>query len=185
MIRAFVRSAGSVLALAAFLAGCTEPLKLQAFDGDTPHFYPMRFFAGHVVSTGVVESSDGLPTEKVETDIRGRREGDVLVINQTIRFSRTGSQTRRWRLRAVGPDAYEAAISDGVGPARGEVHGNLLHLRSVIALKPGNPLFNVRFDQWMRMSPDGSMVNRTRVLKAGTVVAFVTEHFRRVGGRSR
>jgi hypothetical protein len=167
----------AVAALALALGACSKPLAPESFAGGAPRFDPFAFFEGRVVSTGVVENASGRPTDRVETESTGRREGNALVVEQSLRFGDGTQQSRTWRLTETAPGRYAAKLSDGEGA--GAVHGDLLHLLSTISLKPGNPLYDVTFDQWMRMSPDGTMVNRTRVLKAGVVVAFVTEHFRK------
>jgi hypothetical protein len=52
-----------------------------------------------------------------------------------------------------------------------------------LALRPGNPLANVRFKLWMYLQADGeTMINRVTISKLGVIVAQTTEHFHRGSG---
>ena len=81
----------------------------------------------------------------------------------------------------TGPHHYEATANDVVGKARGEAQGNAFRWEYTIALKPGNPLANVRLHQWMYL-PEGTetMFTRVAVKKFGIKIAQVTESFQRL-----
>jgi hypothetical protein len=64
-----------------------------------------------------------------------------------------------------------------VGTAVGEASGRVFHWRWVLATEPNNWLADVTLEQWMYLTDDGTMINRTVVRKLGVVVAGVTEHF--------
>ena len=173
------RGRAAAVVLAVLLAGCSPRLEPAAFAGAEPRFAPERFFEGTVRSTGVIEDRSGGPTERVATESVGRREGDALVVVQTLTFGDGRRQERRWRLRRLDAHRYEATANDIVGTAHGQAHRDLYHHSFTLATEPGNPLKNVRFEQWMYLQPDGTMVNRTIVTKFGVIIAQVTEHFRR------
>lgn len=87
-------------------------------------------------------------------------------------------QERHWRIRRVDEHRYEATANDVVGKATGEAYGNAFRWEYTVALKPGNPLFNVRLKQWMYLQADGrTVLNRGTVSKAGVEVAQVSEVF--------
>ena len=75
---------------------------------------------------------------------------------------------------------FEATANDVVGTASGEAYGNAFHWEYTVALKPGNPLFDVRLRQWMYLQADGrTVLNRGSVNSFGVEVAQVAESFRR------
>ncbi len=90
-------------------------------------------------------------------------------------------QQRHWRIRRVDAHRYEATANDVVGTATGEAYGNAFRWEYTVALKPGNPLYNVRSEAVdvlaggrPRRWSTGRAVN-----KLGVEVAQVTEFFRR------
>ena len=162
------------------LAGCSH-LAPRDFARAEPVFDPVAFFTGHTQSWGVFEDRTGAkPTRWFTTDCLGHREGGELVLNQTFTYGDGSVQHRRWHIRRVDAHHYEATANDVVGTGRGEADGNAFHWEYTVALKPGNPLFDVRLEQWMYLQPDGrTMLNRGTVSKFGVTVAQIAEEFRR------
>ena len=167
----------AALALAVALAGCSDPLPVKSFAG-RPRFDPVTFFAGSVLSWGVLENRSGQPTDIVTTDGIGQPEGpDGLHFLQHVHVGTEPVTTRDWHMRRVGPGRFDAEANDMVGTAHGEADGRAFHWQWTLAIRPGNPLANVTMDQWWYLQDDGSMLNRTIITKLGIVVAEVTEHF--------
>lgn len=166
------------LALLLLLAACEAPLPIARFAGSKPEFDPLRFFAGHVRSWGVVETRSGEPADTVTTDCVGRVEADgSLSMSQRLAFGDGSESAREWRLRRTGPGTYEATATGMVGTGQGESTGRVFHLTWTLATRPGNPFTNVAVDQWMYLQDGGAMVNRTMISKLGVTIASVTERF--------
>ena len=172
--------AALVLALAS--AGCNS-LTPSQFASSTPHFDPAEYFTGRTSSRGVFENRAGEPSRRFTTLCDGHREADgALVLDQTFNYEDGSVQHRHWRIRRVDAHRYEATANDVAGLATGEAYGNAFHWEYTVALKPGNPLFNVRLRQWMYLQDGGqTMMNRASVNKLGIEVAQVSEFFRREG----
>ena len=165
------------LALAFSLSGCGPTLPPAEIAG--PAFDPVRFFAGHVRSWGVMENRSGEPTAVVMTDCTGSVGSDgTLSMVQTLHIGADPAQTRRWAMRRLGDGRYEATANDMVGAATGTAAGRAFHWEWTLALEPGNALKNVTMAQWWYLQDDGSMLNRTIITKLGIVAAEVTEVFK-------
>ena len=160
------------------LTGCSH-LQPRDFSRVEPVFDPMNFFTGHTQSWGVFEDRTGAnPSRWFTTDCLGHRENGALVLAQTFTYNDGSVQHRLWRIRRVDEHHYEATASDVVGTGQGEADGNAFHWAYTVALKPGNPLFNVRLEQWMYLQADGrTMLNRGTVSKLGVTVAQIAEVF--------
>jgi hypothetical protein len=182
--RPHVRSLASaaLILLCLLTAGC-HTLKPESFAGAGPRFEPEKFFEGPTRSWGVIESRSGKPKSRFRTEMMGRREGDSLVITQDFTFEDGHKQQRVFRVRRIDDHRYEATANDMVGVSRGEAYGNTFHWEYTIALRPGNPLANVRFKLWMYLQADGeTMINRVTISKLGMILAETTEHFHRGSG---
>ncbi len=172
--------------LAVFL-GCASAraasLSPAEFAGSSPAFDPMRFFTGHTRSSGVFENRAGEPTKRVRTETRGRMALGELRMEQDLFTDGEPRQHRSWRMRRLDAHHFEGTANDIIGKVRGEARGNYFRWTFTLALKPGNPLFNVRMTQHMYLQPDGTMLNRSTIRKFGIVVAQVSEQFRREPSR--
>jgi hypothetical protein len=164
------------------VAGCSS-LQPRHFDSGRPHFEPEKFFEGATRSWGVIENQSGNPRSRFRADMMGRRDGEFLVITQDFTFEDGHTQRRVWRLKREDEHRYEATANDVVGVANGEAFGNAFRWEYTLALRPGNPLANVRFHLWMYLQDDGeSMINRVTITKLGLVIGQTTEYFRRGTG---
>ncbi len=173
-----------IILLAAFSCACAS-LAPSQFAGTAPAFDPIAFFTGRTSSDGVFENRSGNPARRFSTVCDGRRAaGGVLLLDQTFTYADGEIQHRHWRIQRVDAHRYAATANDVEGTASGEAYGNVFHWTYTVKLKPGNPLYNVRLEQWMYLE-NGSqtMLNRASVTKLGIQVAQVTEFFRRVGAR--
>ena len=167
------------LAAVAVLSGCAS-LPPERFAGARPVLDPMAYFAGHTHSWGVFENRAGEPSRRFTTDCHGYREGGTLVLDQTFAYEDGRTQQRHWRIRRVDAHRYEATANDVVGTGTGEAYGNAFHWEYTVALKPGNPLFNVRLNQWMYLQPDGrTVLNRGSVKLFGVEAAQIAESFQK------
>ena len=172
----------ALIACSLLAAGC-HTMKPESFAGAEPRFEPDKFFEGPTRSWGVIESRSGRPKSRFRTEMMGRREGKDLVITQDFTFEDGHKQQRVWRIRRIDGHRYEATANDVVGVSHGLAYGNTFHWEYTLALRPGNPLANVRFKLWMYLQADGeTMINRVTISKLGVIVAQTTEHFHRGSG---
>ncbi len=169
-----------MLVLAAGLCACTQPMPIASFAGPGPQLEPVRFFTGHVRSWGVFEGRSGAPTGTLSTDCQGTLEpGGSLHMVQRLTYGDGKTMTRDWHMRRIAPGRFEATANDMVGTGHGESAGRAFHLRWVLASQPGDPLANVRMNQWMYLMDNGAIVNRTTISRLGVIVAEATEKFER------
>lgn len=164
------------------LADCGSPLPPEAFSGaGSPDLAPDRYFEGRTLSFGVFETASGAPTSRFSTEATGRRDGDALVLDQSIRLGDGTVMERSWRMRRVSEHRYEATAGPVQGTAVGEAHGRHFHWAYTITLPPGGWLRTVEFEHWMYLADDGeTLVNRFAVSKLGIVVSRATEVFWRL-----
>ena len=166
-------------------APCAEAgaLPPAAFADGRPTFDPLKFFTGHTRSWGVFENMRGEPTQRIRTETWGRMVGGVLHMEQDLYIGTRPRSHRSWRMRRIDAHHFTATANDVVGTARGVASGNAFFWSFTLALKPGNPLCNVRMTQRMYLQPDGrTMINRDTIRKFGIAVAGVTEQFRKDEG---
>lgn len=159
------------------MAGCAS-LTPEQFAGEKPDFNPMAYFTGRTHSWGVFENRAGQPRRPFQTRCVGRMKGGVLLLDQEFTYDDGQRQERHWRIRRVDAHHYEATANDVVGTATGTAYGRAFHWEYTVALKPGDPLFNVRLQQWMYLQEGGrTLLNRGTVRTFGIQVAQITEQF--------
>lgn len=163
--------------MALLVAGCSAPLRPEAFVTTVPAFDPITFWTGRTASWGVIENRDGAPTAIITTSTEATAEGaNGLHMVQHV-ISNGKDSVRDWHLRRLGDGQFEATASDMVGSARGAASGRMGHWTWVLAADPGNSLLNVSMEQWMYLADNGTLMVRTIVTKLGVRLAEISEQF--------
>ena len=168
---------GWILACVLGLSGCAA--QVTDYAGETPELDLAEFFNGPVKAWGMVQNRSGKVVRRFEVDMVGRWNGDEGVLEEDFRFANGETQRRVWRFRKVGPHTYTGTAGDVVGEAEGEVYGNALRWRYVLALEIDGKTWNVTFDDWMYLLDDRTMMNRSEMKKFGLRVGEVTLFFRK------
>ena len=89
-----------------------------------------------------------------------------------------GTTSRRvWTLTRQRDGSFRGTADDVVGEAIGEVAGNALRWRYVLALPVDGKIYNVDFDDWMFLMDDKVMMNRSYMSKWGFNLGEVTLTF--------
>ncbi len=170
----------AALLLCSSVAASAGSLSPRDFAAGRPLFDPIRFYTGHTRSWGIFEDRAGAATKRITTETWGRMVGRELVLEQNLNIEGEPQSHRSWRIRRLDAHHFAATASGIIGEARGEAYGNAFQWSFTLAVKPGNPLYQVTMTQRMYLQPDGrTMINRDTVRKFGVLLAEVTEEFRR------
>jgi hypothetical protein len=172
MIRKFA------LVLLLGVAACSNPLPPESFGAAKPVFLPEEFFAGHIISHGIIETTDARPQLLFDGDNNGTLNPDgTLDLAQVFTVSDGTTRRRRWHFVKLDEHHYTGTANDVEGPGTGEAYGNLFHWRYTVIREAGDFPRELDFEQWMYLEPDGTVVNRGRISKFGITVAGLTEYF--------
>ncbi|EEG09851.1 DUF3833 domain-containing protein [Pseudogulbenkiania ferrooxidans] len=167
-----------ILATLALLTGCGTP-SVQAYRDNTPRLDLYQFFGGHTRAWGMFRDRKGQLIKRFTVDIDGRREGDVLILEERFLYADGTRQQRNWRLEPKGDGKWRGTAADVVGEAEGEVAGNALHWRYNLRLPVDGREWTVHFDDWMFLLDDHAMLNSARMSKFGFGLGEVSLFFRK------
>ncbi len=160
-----------VLLVAPAIAGCVAAMPLAGFEAAGPAMRPDVFFAGHTAGWGVLTTRGGRPARRFTVAGEGAMQADGRFrLQQTVSWGDGHSETRQWLMTADGRGGYAATLSDAAGPVRGEVRGNVFHLRYRLR----SPA--VMMEQFLYLQADGRHVLNTATVTAlGVPVAHLSE----------
>lgn len=163
-------------AAALLLAGCVGPMPLGGFDAAGPVMRPEVFFAGKTHGWGILQTRGGRPSQRFEVEGQGEIAADgSFHLRQTVRWGDGRRASREWVMRADGPQGYRATLTDAKGAVKGDVRGNVFHLRYRLA----DP--DVMMEQYLYLQADGrSVLNTGAVTALGLPVAHLSETITRV-----
>jgi hypothetical protein len=158
------------LALTAAAAGAAA---VQLPAGSGVKLDPIAFFTGRSQGEGTVDTLLGRPVTLLVTSV-GEKQGDTLILDQTIREGAKPPRVRRWIMRPVAPGRYTGTLTDAEGPVNVTVAGPRAAIR--YRMRGG-----LDVDQLLTLQGDGgTLLNRLHVKKFGVRVAAVEETIRKL-----
>lgn len=158
------------------LAGCSS-VRIDDYRDTSPALDLFAYFAGETRAWGIFQDRSGMLKRRFTVDIVGRVDGDELTLEEDFVYDDGELQRRVWRIRRIDATRFEGRADDVIGVAQGAIAGSALNWRYTLRLPVGDRNFDVQFDDWMWLQPDGVLINRARVSKFGLRVGEVTLFF--------
>ena len=150
-------------ACAALVAAAPAPA-----SGPARTFDAVAFFTGSTSGEGKLKKMFSA-AQTVRVTGRGRVEGGVLVLDQSVSITGEPKRERQWRLRADAPGRWSGSLSDARGPVLASAAGAVL----TIAYTSND---GMGITQTVTLAPDGrSARNLMKIRKLGMTVATIDE----------
>ena len=175
-IRRLSRNLLRLLALPFVLAGCSV-IPPERYAAEKPALDLRQYFNGTIDGWGIFQSRSGEVKKRFHVVIDAKWNGDTGVLDENFKWSDGTTSRRVWTLTRQPDGSFRGKADDVVGEALGEVAGNALRWRYVLALPVDGKVYNVDFDDWMFLMDDKVMLNRSYMSKWGFNLGEVTLTF--------
>ncbi len=144
----------------------------------SPKFDLFQYFTGQTRGWGVVMDRSGTVTRQFVVDIVGTESDDNTIVLDEDFIWNDGEKTKRiWTITKTGPQSYSGSADDVSGTASGKTAGNALNWTYVLKISVGDDVWNITFDDWMFLQPDGVLLNKAIMSKWGIRVGEVIISF--------
>lgn len=158
------------------LVGCSSP-EINAYREEKPNLDLQQYFNGTLDAWGVFQDRAGMVKKRFHVVIDAKWQGDVGTLDERFSWS-DGTQSRRvWTLTKQANGKFIGRADDVIGEAHGELAGNALRWRYLLALPVDDAIYHVDFDDWMFLMNDRVMLNRSYMSKWGFTLGEVTLTF--------
>ncbi|MGY9047819.1 MAG: DUF3833 domain-containing protein [Rhodobacterales bacterium] len=181
-------------ALAFFLCGVVFALFLGwqkhryfSFSAQKPADYAQesrefdlrRHLNGPLLCEGVIYGPTGRVTSRFVGHFDARWDGDSGVMTERFEYDSGDTQNREWALELREDGTLHMTASDLVGAGTGQLCGSALqmHYRMKLPEDAGGHVLSVT--DWMYLTPNGTIVNRSQFRKYGIKVAELVATLRR------
>ena len=165
-------------ALTLGLAGCAAP-GVEQYRAEQPVLDLKHYLNGTLDAWGMFQGRSGEVKKRFHVVIDARWEGDTGVLDEHFNWSDGTTSRRVWTLTRQADGTFRGTADDVVGEAVGEVSGNALRWRYVLALPVDGKIIHVDFDDWMFLVDERVMLNRSLMSKYGFRLGEVTLSFTR------
>lgn len=145
--------------------------KPEDYEDETPRFDIRHHLNGPILCEGVIYGPLGRVSSRFVADFDASWTGDTGVMKERFTYSDGSVQKREWHLTVGHDGRIEATAPDVVGKGAGRQAGPSVQLRYRIRLPAeagGHVLSTV---DWMYLTPNGTIMNRSQFRKFGIKVA--------------
>lgn len=158
------------------LSGCAG-VEVSDYRAESPALDLRSYFNGRLNAHGMFQDRSGKVVKRFSVIIQADWKGDTGTLDEDFTYSDGTKQRRVWTLTRQADGTYIGRADDVVGEARGELAGNALRWRYVLALPVDGKVYHVNFDDWMFLMDDKVMLNRSFMSKFGFDLGQVTLSF--------
>ena len=165
-------------ALTLGLAGCAAK-GVEQYKAEQPALDLKTYLNGTLDAWGMFQGRSGDVQKRFHVVIDAKWTGDTGVLDENFKWSDGTTSRRVWTLVKQPDGTFRGTADDVIGEAIGEVAGNALRWRYVLALPVDGKVYHVDFDDWMFLMDDKVMLNRSAMSKFGFHLGEVTLSFRK------
>lgn len=141
------------------------------YAGTGPTFSLQTHLAGPIQSEGVIYGPNGRVTSRFVAQMQGEWDGDTGTLSEEFTYSTGRKQSRKWYLTLGSGGTFTATADDIVGKARGVVSGATVKMEYRIVLPQDAGGHTLTVTDWLYLTENGVIMNRSELRKFGIKVA--------------
>ncbi len=141
------------------------------YAGQEPAFDIRTVLQGDILCEGVIYGPTGRVSSRFVADMDAKWDGNRCVMAEAFRYESGRRQNREWTLTLSNDGSIKAEAPDVLGTGEGRQDGNavLLNYRIRLPQDAGGHVLSVT--DWMYLTPNGTIINRSQFRKFGIKVA--------------
>lgn len=141
------------------------------YAATSPTFELQKVLNGPILSEGLIYGPNGRMTNSFVARMYGEWEGNIGTLSEDFTYSNGKRMQRKWYITLGAGNAFTATADDIEGTATGEISGStaMMHYRIRLPEDSGGHVLNVT--DWMYLTEDGAIMNRSEMRKFGIKVA--------------
>lgn len=154
--------------------------KIENYAEMLPRIDVREHLNGPIRCEGVIYGPLGQVSSRFSARFNARWNGNKGVMEEHFRYDSGNTQDREWRLELGNDGRIKAEADDLVGVGEGQQAGPAVQLRYSIRLpkEAGGHVLSVI--DWMYLTPEGTIVNRSQFRKWGIKVAELVATMQRL-----
>ncbi|NVO56072.1 DUF3833 domain-containing protein [Rhodobacteraceae bacterium B1Z28] len=141
------------------------------YTGTGPEFSLKTHLNGKILSEGLIYGPNGKVSNSFVAHMVGEWKGNSGTLSEYFTYSNGKQMTRKWYLTLGTGNAFTATADDIVGEGKGTVSGSTVKLTYRIILPKDAGGHTLDVTDWMYLTENGAIMNRSEMRKFGIKVA--------------
>ena len=163
-----------IVALIFPLLGACSRYSPEDYASTNPKLDIREYLSGDITAHGMIFDWKGKATRHFVAKLKGSWNGNVGTLDEVFTFSDGTKQTRIWTITFSDDHQFTGTADDVIGTAKGSQQGNALNMAYVLRHKDTDgSTIDLSVDDWMFLTEDGVLLNRTKLYKFGIPVGEV------------
>lgn len=172
-----------LLAILALLAAKGRFLSFRSqspkdYAGTGPAFRMKETLNGEILSEGLIYGPNGKVTNSFVARMVGEWDGNSGTLAEYFTYSNGKQMTRKWYLTLGTGNTFTAMADDIVGEGQGTISGSTVKLSYRIILPEDAGRHTLDVTDWMYLTENGVIMNRSEMRKWGIKVAELVASMR-------
>ena len=152
----------------------------EDYDNTGPEIDIRRHIDGAILCEGVIYGPMGRVSSRFVADFEGQWNGSSGRLNETFTYDGATTQARQWSLTVGNGGTITATAPDVIGEGRGWQRGSAVLLKYRIRLPDSSGGHVLSVTDWMYLTANGTIMNRSQFRKFGVKVAELVATMRPV-----
>ena len=141
------------------------------YAGTGPNFSLKKHLNGEILSEGLIYGPNGKMSNSFVARMVGEWDGNSGTLAEWFTYSNGKQMTRKWYLTLGTGNTFIATADDIVGEGKGEISGSTVKLTYRIILPEDAGGHTLDVTDWMYLTENGAIMNRSEMRKFGIKVA--------------
>ena len=141
------------------------------YAGSTPEFSLKDHLNGPILCEGIIYGPTGKVATSFVAQMQGKWEGNKGMLSEDFSYSNGRTQLRMWHLEIGEGGNFTARADDIIGVGSGTVSGSTAMLKYTIELPGEAGGHRLDVTDWMYLTENGTIMNRSEMRKFGFKVA--------------
>jgi hypothetical protein len=141
------------------------------YEGEENQFDLRRHLNGPIECEGVIYGPLGRVTSRFVGEFHAEWNGNVGIMKEHFKYDSGTTQDREWHLTLGNDGRIVARAPDVIGEGSGTQAGSAVQLKYKIQLPESAGSHVLDTTDWMYLTPNGTIVNRSQFRKFGIKVA--------------
>lgn len=125
---------------------------------------------GKMVCDGIIYGPFGRVVSRFNAVMDASWTGNDGVIDEVFTYDSQNTQTRRWVLAVKDDGTISMTATDVIGQGKGQQQGDAVGFRYTFQLPESAGGHALKARDWLYLTPDGTVMNRSQMRKFGILV---------------
>jgi hypothetical protein len=138
------------------------------------------FFNGKLIAHGYYKSRSNEVKKTFVVKMNATWKDDLCTLEEDFTYSDGTTSRRVWTIAKKNDSRYIGTAGDVKGEAIGTVAGNALYWKYVLKLDVDGKTYDIKFDDWMYLIDQNTLMNQSYMSKFGIDVGEVVLSIRKL-----